>query len=138
MRKMCAVLLLAIVLAFPLGCGHPTTMTSMTINPTTAGVVGTGGGGQIQFKAYGNFINPTGTREITTQVTWQSLVPEVATVDQKGLATSGTVCGVAGLVATAHTPLIGPGASNSVVTGTASFIVADPNNKGCPQTIPGD
>jgi len=137
MRKTCGALLLAVIVAFPLGCGHPTQMVSMTINPTSAGVVGTAGGGQIQFIAYGKFINPSETREVTKQVTWQSLIPEVVTVDPNGLATSGRACGVAGLVATAHQALIGPVAADAVITATASFTVANPNVTGCPQSIPG-
>lgn len=55
---------------------------------------------------------------------------------RKGLATSGTVCGVSTITATASQPLIGRVGPAAIVTGTASFTVADPTNASCPQTIP--
>jgi len=136
MRKMCWVLLLAVVVAFPLGCGHPTTMVALTVTPSTAGVVGVGVSGQIQFKATGQFVNPSENVDVTNQVAWASLVPQVVTVNQQGLATSGAACGVSAITATASEPLIGNVGTGAIVTGTASFTVANPNDPACPQTIP--
>ncbi len=136
MRKMCRVLVGAIVLAFPLGCGHPTTMVGLTITPNAAGVVGVAGGGQVQFIATGQFVHPLETLDVTNQVAWASLVTQVVTVNQQGLATSGTTCGVSTITATASEPLIGRVGTGAVVTGTASFTVADPNVMGCPQSLP--
>jgi len=136
MRKTCWVLLLAVVIAFPLGCGHPTTMVALTVTPSTAGVVGVGGGGQIQFKATGQFVNPSENVDVTNQVAWSSLVPQVVTVNAQGLATSGLACGVSAITATASEPLIGNVGVGAIVTGTASFTVADPSDPACPQSIP--
>jgi len=136
MRKMCWVLLLAVVMAFPVGCGHPTTMTALTVTPTTAGVVGVGGGGQIQFKATGQFVNPSEFVDVTNQVAWSSLVPQVVMVNAQGLATSGLACGTSVITATASEPLIGNVGVGAIVTGTASFTVADPTNPACPQSLP--
>jgi len=136
MRKMCWVLLLAVVIAFPLGCGHPTTMVALTVTPSTAGVVGVGGGGQIQFKATGQFVNPSEFVDVTNQVAWSSLVPQVVMVNAQGLATSGLACGTSVITATASEPLIGNVGVGAIVTGTASFTVADPTNPACPQSLP--
>jgi hypothetical protein len=136
MRKTCWALVVAIVLAFPLGCGHPTTMVGLTVTPTTAGVVGEGVAGQIQFKALGQFVHPTETRDVTNQVAWSSAIPNVVTVNQQGLATSGLACGVSTITATAGEPLIGNVGTGAIVTATASFTVANPANTSCPQTIP--
>ena len=90
MRKTCRVLLMAVVMSFPLGCGHPTTMVSLTVTPSVAGVVGVAGGGQVQFIATGQFVHPSENRDVTNQVAWASLVTQVVTLNQQGLATSGT------------------------------------------------
>ena len=111
-------------------------MVALTVTPATAGVVGVGGGGQIQFKATGQFVNPSEFVDVTNQVAWASLVPQVVTVNQQGLATSGLGCGVSVITATAGEPLVGNVGVGAVVTGTASFTVADPSVAGCPQTIP--
>ena len=136
MRKTCWVLLLAVVVAFPLGCGNPTTMVALTVTPSTAGVVGVGGGGQIQFKATGQFVNPSEFVDVTNQVAWSSLVPQVVMVNAQGLATSGLACGTSVITATASGSLIGNVGAGAIVTGTASFTVADPSDPACPQSIP--
>jgi len=136
MRKTCWVLVVAIVLAFPFGCGHPTEMVSLTVSPISAGVVGVGVNGQIQFKALGQFIHPAETRDVTNQVSWSSAIQDVVAVNQQGLATSGAACGVSTITATASQPLIGPIGPGAIITGTASFTVANPANTSCPQTIP--
>ena len=134
MRKTCWVLLVAVVVAFPLGCGHPRTMVALTVTPAVAGAIGVGV--EIQFKATGQFVNPSEFVDVTNQVAWASLVPQVVTVNQQGLATSGLGCGVSVITATAGEPLVGNVGVGAVVTGTASFTVADPSVTGCPQTIP--
>jgi hypothetical protein len=135
MRKMCWVLSLAAMM-FPLGCGHPRTMIALTVTPSEAGVVGVGGGGQIQFKATGQFVNPLENVDVTNYVAWSSLVPSVVTVSATGLATSGTSCGTSLITATASQPLIGKVGENAIVTATASFTVADPTDPACPQSLP--
>jgi hypothetical protein len=134
MRKTGWLLLMAVLALFPLGCGHPTTMVGLTVTPSGAGVVGIAGGGQVQFKALGQFVHPSETRDVTNQVAWSSVVTQVVTVNQQGLATSGTTCGVSTITATASEPLIGQVGTGAIVIGTASFTVADPNVQGCPQT----
>lgn len=136
MRKTCWVLAAAFVLGFPLGCGHPTTMIALTVTPSVAGVVGVGVSSQIQFKAIGQFVNPSEFVDVTNQVAWASLATQVVTVNQQGVATSGTSCGVATITATAGEPLIGNVGAGAIVTATASFTVANPSNPSCPQTVP--
>ena len=92
-------------------------------------------GAQIQFKAYGHFAHPMETRDITDQVEWASDIPDVATVDSHGLATSG-ICGIAGVTATATNAIGVPFSSEAVLTATATFTVAVPNDLSCPQPGP--
>jgi len=134
MRKTYGALLVAIMLAFPLGCGHPTRTVSLTVSPSQAGVTGVGVNGQVQFTALATIIDPGQTVDVTNQVAWTSSIHAVVTVNPQGLATSGAACGVSTITATLSGALVGQG---GVVTGTATFTVADPNNADCPQSVPG-
>jgi len=136
MQKLCWVLLAAVLLLLPLGCGHPTEMVALTVTPTTAEVIGVGSGAQVQFQALGQFIRPDETRDVTNQVTWTSAAPSVVTVDAQGLATTGTNCGSVTITATAGQPLVGPIGPGAIIFGTATFTVADPSNPNCPQPTP--
>jgi hypothetical protein len=123
-----------IVVLFALGCGAATTLVSMSITPTAAGVIGLGDTIPVQLKAYGNFIHPTETRDISTQVTWTSNTPAVATVDNTGLVTpTGIACGGTLITATAGKNLIGRSTADSQaeMTATATFTVYS-TVAGCP------
>lgn len=132
MRKACAVSVLMLS-ALLIGCGHPTQLVEMSINPTTATVVGRGVQGKVQFTAYGRFIHPDETRDITKQVAWTTSIPAVATVDANGLVTSGVACGTTTITATASRELQGVGSDNNIRAAIATFVVADPNDPVCPQ-----
>jgi hypothetical protein len=134
MNKIGLVCCLGVVL-FALGCGHPTAMTSMTITPTSSGVVGFGDTIPTQFTVYGKFIHPSETRDITSEVTWSSAVPAVATVSADGLVTpTGTACGSTIITATAGQKLVGGGDTDSQaeMNVTATFTVYVVSNPGCP------
>jgi Bacterial Ig-like domain (group 2) len=127
-----AITLVIAVVLIQAGCGHPTTLTGLSITPTTVTVIGRGVGATAQLTAYGSFAHPSETRDITTRVTWTSAIPEVATV-QNGLVTSGPACGVTTITATAGRDVLGSGSSQGIMTATATFTVADPNDQFCPQ-----
>ena len=121
------------ILVFSLSCGHPTTMVSMSISPAASTVLGIGDIIPIQYTAYGTFIHPSETRDVTSEVTWSSSVPLVATVN-KGLVTpAGFACGGTIITATAGKSVIGTGSSHGVITAQATFTVADPSVTGCPK-----
>jgi len=123
------------LLLFILGCGHPTTLVSMSVTPATATVGPVGAVIPVQYTAYGNFIHPTETRDISSQVTWTSSVPMIATVSSTGLATpTGTACGTTTITAMADKKLIGGvhTTSSATLVATATFTVADSNVPGCP------
>jgi hypothetical protein len=108
-------------------------MVSMSITPSTASVLGIGDIIPVQYTAYGTFIHPSETRNVTTEVTWTSSVLQVATVNNSGLVTpSGIACGGTIITATAGKNLIGTGSSQAVITAQATFTVADPSVTGCP------
>ena len=135
MKNACLVCCL-LILALSLSCGHPRAMTSMTITPDTATVNGFGAIIPVQYKAYGTFIHPAETRDISQEVEWATDVPQVATVANGangGLVTpAGVACGTTNITATAGRNLVGGnGGSGSVMTATATFIVKDSNIPGC-------
>jgi hypothetical protein len=123
------------ILVFSLSCGHPRAMTSMRITPDTATVNGLGLIVPVQYRAYGTFIHPAETVEISQQVEWSTDIPQVATVANGangGLVTpAGSACGSTNVTATAGRNLVGNGGSGSVMTATAVFKVTDPNITGC-------
>lgn len=127
MRKACAVSVLMLT-ALLIGCGHPTQLVEMSINPSTVTVTGLTGGATAQFTAYGRFIHPDETRDITSLVTWTTSIPEIATVDSKGLVTTtGLACGTTTVTATAGRELQGVGSDNNIRTAIATFQVIDKN-----------
>jgi hypothetical protein len=123
------------LLLFVLSCGHPTQLTSMTISPTSAGVIGFGNTAPTQFIVTGTFIHPKETRDISSEVTWTSSTPVVATVNSSGLVTpTGNYCGGTVITATAGQSLVGGGdtTSQSEMSVTAPFTVYVVNTPGCP------
>ncbi len=124
------------LLVFTLSCGHPMTLESITVSPTSQTVTGSGSAlanFPTKFTAYGNFIHPKEMVDVSSQVTWTTSVPLVATVDSTGhvSATGNGSCGTVLVTATAGKGVVGPGTSDVVVIGTATFIVNDTSNPNC-------
>jgi hypothetical protein len=124
------------MLVFALSCGHPMTLESITILPTSDTVTGTGpalANFPVKFTAYGHFISPTEQVDISNDVTWTSDVPLIATVDSTGVvtATGNGSCGTVLITATAHKGVVGPGTAQVIVIGTATFTVNDTSNPNC-------
>jgi hypothetical protein len=121
---------------FALSCGHPMALQSITINPASDTVTGTGAplaDFPVKYTAYGQFIHPIEQVDISKYVTWTTDVPEIATVDSIGnvSATGNGSCGTVLVTATAGKGVVGPGTANVVVIGTATFTVIDTSNPNC-------
>jgi hypothetical protein len=81
-------------------CGHDQQLVSISVQPTTetfgaANIpVAADAGLTVQLRALGTYIHPPVTKDITTQVTWASNTPGIATVNSTGLLTvTGIDCG---------------------------------------------
>lgn len=88
---------LALLLA---GCSSPS-LVSISISPTTEYFGGPGL--TAQFTATGTYDegdHPKTTRDITSEVTWKSNAPAVATISSTGVATSGLGEGSTAITAT--------------------------------------
>jgi len=139
-RLIQAVLLLCSLgmLALVFSCGwHETTLESITINPTDSTLSITGASPAIlaafptKFTAYGHFIHPPETKDISSQVTWTSNAP-LASVDSVGNVTAtGIGCGGAVITATAGKNIGGNLDSDAIVTQSATFTVVDTTDPNC-------
>ena len=121
----------AFLLSSP-SCGHDQQLVAITIQPDveTFGApniqVMDNAGATVQLRALGSYIHPPVTKDITSQVTWTSNTPELATVDANGLLTAtGHACGSALITATVQTNKSAGGidSSGTVVTGTMTATV---------------
>lgn len=133
MARACLACLPAFFVVFLLGCGHPTQLASVDVRPTSVTIIGPGANGPVQFTADGHFVHPVETRDITSQVTWTSTFPGVASIDSNGVAHSGLECGVTLITATAGNNIGVPFTPQAITFGTATFTVADPTTPGCPK-----
>jgi hypothetical protein len=79
------------------------------------------------YKAYGTYIHPPKTVDMTGQVTWQSDNPQVAQFTSPGTVSPNTSCGVAQIFASMHD------SPNDIVSNLVSITVDGPASLGCPQ-----
>ena len=131
--KICFLCVLVASLALIPSCGHQTELVSITVQPSGATIFGIGTNANVQFTAQGQFVHPTETRDVTTQVTWTSDIAGVVTINSSGTATAGPACGIATITATAGNNIGVPFSSKAITTATAQFTVADSAIPGCPQ-----
>jgi hypothetical protein len=125
------------MLAFVVSCGHPMTLESIDISPSSVTITGAGSsliGLPVHLTAYGNFINPTEKVDITDKVNWSVDFPQIATVSFNGVVTptGNGSCGIVTVTATAGKGVVGPGTANVVVIGQATVNVIDTNQPNCP------
>jgi Bacterial Ig-like domain (group 2) len=109
------------------GCGDPQELVSIAVQPgsETFGAsnipVSQNAGAQVQLKAFGTYVHPPVTKDITAQVTWSSNSPQMVTVNSTGLITvTGNACGGSIVSATVQTNADTSGVSSSgaIVTGS--------------------
>jgi hypothetical protein len=103
------VLVGALALCLP-SCGHDQQLVSITIQPATETFGATNipvfadAGLSVQLKALGHYIHPPVTKDITSQVTWDSNDIQMVTVNSTGLITAtGKTCGGTLISATVNT-----------------------------------
>ena len=128
-RKWFGIVLLLIasgvLLTLP-SCGRSQQLVSIQVQPQveTFGAsniqVSDNAGSQVQLRALGTYIHPPVTKDITSEVTWNSNTPQMFTVDATGLLTAtGISCGGTLVSATLKTNTSAGGISSSgaLVTG---------------------
>jgi hypothetical protein len=85
----------------------------------------------IPLTAYGSYIHPPQTKDITSQVVWASDNAVVADVSNAGQLTDGVSCGIANISASVFTD--GGNKNGNVVVGFMTVTVEGPASQGCPQ-----
>jgi hypothetical protein len=106
-------------------CARSTRLTGITIQPSS-GTFGTvDPAANFEFKAFGTYIHPPKTVDITNQVRWQSNNPQVIQVTSTGVVSPNLDCGVAQVFAELHS------GDNDVVSNSATITVDGPASLGC-------
>ena len=136
----------AVLLLYASSCGDPQELQSITIQPSVETIgqstipVSADAGIQVQLKAYGNYLHPPVTKDITDQVSWLSNTTQMFTVSSTGLlTTTGDLCGGTLISASVTTNSDGSGVSSSgaVVTGymTANVVCFSGTGSGGTQPL---
>ena len=95
---------------------HPAAFTFPTPDPAVQGV----------FTAFGNYIHPPDTRDITDKVTWKTDVPQLLQINGGVVSPQpGNVCGIADVSASMQD-------GGNLVIAYATVTVNDPTNPICP------
>jgi hypothetical protein len=123
----CAASRLAIIIAVTLllalsSCAHDQQLVFISIEPDNVTI--TGAGLEVHYTALGHYAHPPNNKDITDLVTWASSAPQIISVDQHGVATSGLGCGT-NLEITATSDTRTPKA-DSVVVGRVTVNVKQP------------
>ena len=124
---------LAALLAM-LSCAHDQQLTSIEVQPTTENFGAADPSlGPVQLIAYGHYIHPPVTKDITDQVLWSSNTPTVAVVTSTGaLSPGGVACGNALVTATVKTNSSEGGRSSSgaIISGSMTANVTCASGSG--------
>lgn len=129
-RKLFALMAFAFIASTLLSlssCAHNTHLVSIAIQPGNGTFGSVSPTAFFQYRAYGTYIHPPKTVDITSQATWQTDNPQVAQFTAPGVVSPNTNCGVAQIYATLHD------SPNDIVSNSVSITVDGPASLGCPQ-----
>jgi hypothetical protein len=108
-------------------CARSQRLVAITVQPGSGTFAAVDPTAFFDFKAFGTYIHPPATVDLTTQVTWQTDNPQVVQVTSAGVVSPNTNCGIAQVFATFHQ------GSNDVVSNSSTVTVDGPASLGCPQ-----
>jgi len=119
------------VLSLP-SCGHDQKLVSIAVSPSSYTFLENVQGETTNFTAYGTYIHPPATKDITTQVTWGVDVNWLTIASGPTAGGTVTVQGTCGISDVSATAPEGTGGSSNIVVGYGSVTVNDPTNPICP------
>jgi|HubBroStandDraft_5_1064220.scaffolds.fasta_scaffold770980_1 hypothetical protein len=130
-RIWAVVLAVGSLLGLP-SCGLPQQLDGISIQPATATFGSPSTALSVQLTAYGYYVHPSATKDVTSQVVWTTDVTGLVTVTSGGLVTpTGTACGIVNVTGSItnspHTP------KGQVYAGHATITIDDTSNTSCPQ-----
>jgi hypothetical protein len=129
-----AALIAAATVLFSLSsCGFNQHLVSIAVTPSSVTFLSPGTTITFQLKAYGTYIHPPETKDITSQVTWEPDSADLVTVTSAGVVSTAGMghCGVTNVTASVFTD--SGNTNGNVVTGSATITVVDTTNPVCPQ-----
>jgi len=130
-----ALVVAATLLLIASSCAHNHDLVGITISPASYTYFSPAPANvqqvPIPLTAYGTFIHPPTTEDITSKVTWASNNTIVADVSSTGQLTDGVACGVGDISATFFTD--GGNKNGNLVVGFMTVTVQGPASEGCPQ-----
>jgi Divergent InlB B-repeat domain len=126
--SLCGLILLSLWLLAFLSCGRDQQLVSITVHPATATFLTPNPAAQIQYSAIGTFMHPPETKDITSQVTWSTDIPQLITING-GLVSPAGGCGIADISASARQGIL---SNANIVIGYATVTVNDPTDSICP------
>ena len=106
-------------------CGHNQHLTSISVQPSSLFFGAADPTLFANFKAFGTYVHPPQTKDITNQVTWQSDIPQVVQVTSAGVVSPNTNCGKADVFATFND------GGNVVISNSTAITVNGPAALGC-------
>jgi hypothetical protein len=110
-------------------CAHNQHLASIQVQPSAGGTFFTADlTAFFQFKAFGTYVHPPHTADITDQVDWQTDNPQVVQVNSSGVVSPSGGCGLGNVFATFKD------GSNLVVSNSSPVTVDGPASSGCPQS----
>ena len=114
-------------------CAHNQHLVSISITPSSVTFLSPTTDITFQLEAYGTYIHPPETRDITSQVTWQSLSTDLVVVTNAGVVSTSQTghCGITAVTASVYTE--SGNSDGNVVTGSATMTVVDSTVPVCPQ-----
>jgi hypothetical protein len=126
-RKWLGILMLVGVAAALLNtssCARDQQLVSITVQPPTYTFLTADPALVANFSAVGTYIHPPETKDITSQVTWNSDSSQTLTINSGVVSPTGKECGVANISASYNH---GTGPSGNDVIGYATVIVDGPS-----------
>jgi hypothetical protein len=110
-------------------CARNQHLTSIKIQPSAGGTFLIADSSLFfDFKAFGTYIHPPHTADITDQVNWQTDTPQVVQVTSAGVVSPNLGCGLGNVFATFKD------GDNEVVSNSVPVTVDGPASEGCPQS----
>jgi hypothetical protein len=123
-----ALIAAAVLLLSFSGCGRNQHLESIQVQPSAGGTFFSADPALFfNFKAFGTYVHPPQTKDITAQVDWQSDNPQVVQVTSAGVVSPNVGCGRGNVFATFKD------GSNLVISNSVPVTVDGPASSGCPQ-----